>query len=126
MAIRIYNPPSYEVEFTHTMYVPPGTTVSESIPGHVNRGIASALDVEEVGGEVSGNYDFDLYPANTFVEDDLAYRALNIDPAAAYVDRLPFQVKDKDEASEAHIRIRNLDATKGATFNITMRTEKFR
>lgn len=125
MGLRIYRARTSQVEFEQTVHVPPGSTVSLSTPGHVNRGITHKLEVSLVAGVTPSGVDFSLFNDSTFSDNDLLYRAEAIDPASAYTDYLPFYVKDKGNSKQTHMQFVNLDPVNGATFNVTMFTEQF-
>lgn len=125
MGLRIYRARTSQVEFTQTVHIPAGSTVSLSTPGHVNRGITHKVELSMAAGVTPSGIDFSIYNDSTFSSDDLLYSAEAINPASAYTDYLPFYVKDKGNSKQAHMRFVNLDPVNGATVNITMHTEQF-
>jgi hypothetical protein len=50
----------------------------------MNRGLVHYLKVVETGGLVTGTYDIEVFAKNTFLDEDLLYRATGIDPAVVF------------------------------------------
>jgi hypothetical protein len=113
---------SFQVE---GIAVAANTTVDTNSPGFINRGLAHRLLVQETGGVMTGLYNIELYARDTFLTADLLYKAQALDPAADFVDWLPFWMQDKDGSQELHVRIVNLDLTQAGTFTVTIDVERF-
>jgi len=96
-----------------------------NLPGFVNRGLAHYLKVAETGGLVTGTYDIEVFSKDTFLEADLRYKAVDINPLIDFEDRLPWFYEDEDETSELHVRITNNDTGHQGTYQITIRAEQF-
>ena len=91
----------------------------------MNRGLVHYLKVAETGGLVSGSYALEVFAKDTFLAEDLLYKATGIDPATGFEDWLPWFHRDEDETSEFHVRITNNDSGNPGTYEITLRAEQF-
>ena len=74
---------------------------------------------------MTGTYAIDIFTRDTFLDEDLLYKATGIDPATDFEDWLPWFSRDEDETSEFHVRITNNDAANSGTYEITIRAEQF-
>ena len=96
-----------------------------NLTGFLNRGLAHYLEIRETGEEVTGTYDLHLYAKDTFLAEDLLYKAEGIDPATPFEDWLPFWVQDKDGSNECHARIINNDGSNIGIYELTLNIEQF-
>jgi hypothetical protein len=110
---------------TSGITVPASSEVETNVGSCLNRGLAHYLKVEETGGVMTGLYDIELYAKDTFLEEDLLYRATFISPLDDYEDFMPFWLRDEDASSELHVKIINSDAVNQGVFTVTVRCEKF-
>jgi hypothetical protein len=106
-----------------------GSSQSLNYPGWLNRGECWYFKIDETGGVMTGTYGVEIYAKDTFLpgtdNEDLIYKAINIGVTLAFIDHLPFWVRDNDETSELHIKIINNDGSNGGTFTFTIKAEQF-
>jgi len=91
----------------------------------MNRGLVHYLKVAETGGLVVGSYAIEVFSKDTFLDEDLLYKATGIDPATDFEDWLPWFSRDADETNELHVRITNNDGANAGTYEMTIRAEQF-
>jgi hypothetical protein len=93
--------------------------------GFMNRGLVHYLKVTETGGLVVGSYAIEVFSKDTFMDEDLLYKATGINPATDFEDWLPWFCRDADETGELHVRITNNDSANPGTYELTIRAEQF-
>jgi hypothetical protein len=81
--------------------------------------------VTETGGLVVGSYAIEVFSKDTFMDEDLLYKATGINPATDFEDWLPWFCRDADETGELHVRITNNDSANPGTYELTIRAEQF-
>jgi hypothetical protein len=91
----------------------------------LNRGLVHYLKIEEIGGLVTEDYSIEIFSKDTFLDEDLLYKATGIDPAIDYEDWLPWFYRDDDVTNELHVKITNADTGQIGTYIVTIKAEQF-